>query len=503
MNELAIERRIAFSTTHYLNYRTLMFETEPTIGLKESIDRMMDVSQNFLGIYFSTVGTRHSYLYNLTPIEYEICQFIRKFCRLPNSEEKCLICIRNILTQHYPENINNVKHLHQKCKDGVTGDKKYDGHPGRHFCSQVRNQENSNTESKTDLNVFKEKITHCRDIIGQAAQNIFLFCKYNSDEHAMSPQLLVLLRGLSDAGIVHIDFKDEWDLANLIANTLEHKNKHTAQSTKKIIDPLGRYLIDFKHKNKPSKLKAFLDAVFIHNLNIDQLFCYPISKDDNKFIATVSDYSVSERDQSQILSQLRHKLFVEGYKKDKIGAASELIFTDDNEKNFILKGYSKQIEKLEKNDLTNVYFKFNELYENLKDVKELLLIRIYHLDVPGIICNITKALTDEGLLKLPFQFNIEWCLTTSRSDYEYHVMDYSPITEKCKSVAYTCGLNDKNQTTELLLSIIEKNPDNPDIDNYRKFRRINENPDNSNIDTVKLEISLNSIIGVQRAIISK
>ena len=151
MNELAMERRIAFRTCNYFDLRPLMFETEPIKNVRDSINDMIDAAEIFIGIYYKTIGVRNYNLCNLTPIEYEISYFICNQCSSKKNDNicNCIRNIRDILTSHI-ELFNNNFHV----------------------------TNNGSVDNPADI------YYQCTEAIEKARERIYIFWKLFNDEHA-------------------------------------------------------------------------------------------------------------------------------------------------------------------------------------------------------------------------------------------------------------------------------------------------------------------------------
>jgi hypothetical protein len=79
MEELAMERRSAFSAIAEAGLTPLVFETEPTRQEKAKIDLLVDRADYFVGLYYLTFGRPSEELYGLSPIEYEFVRFYARF----------------------------------------------------------------------------------------------------------------------------------------------------------------------------------------------------------------------------------------------------------------------------------------------------------------------------------------------------------------------------------------------------------------------------------------
>jgi len=471
MNELAMERRLVYSTIHYLDYRPLMFETEPIEKEKLAIDTMINAADIFLGIYFSTSGNKNYHLNRMTPIEYELCYFIRKACLKRggckcSNDKQCLLNIRDILTQHFPNDLCQIelfqtRYISAECDHGE-----------KKLFRKVNPENDTSGKEK-----IRENLNRCIENIKAAKKNIVIYCKYNSVEHAMSLQLLVLLRGLTNLGIVHVDFKDEWDLAKLVADNLSNRkkiNKYSCNTLTKQKNNSHKFIVSSTHQNERHKLKAFLKAAFFIHCNIEELLCAPGSKESTKnrtIIAIITDYYNNTNDQLEI-----EKKFHEELKKIKKPENSTTVFKDNE---------LPEVRPVKKQKFS---INFEEIKEQLaRKSRTIFFLRIIHLNVPGILYNVMKEITKWG-------FNIEWCLTTQRKNYDfsYTVMEMLDQQNSSSTLftyeaegapTYKCKLNDKKQTTEIMIS------------RKKQFKEETN-------EVVKLEISLSRIMGVLRAIVS-
>ncbi|MFH1051436.1 MAG: DUF4062 domain-containing protein [bacterium] len=433
MKELAIERIVAFSTCKNLGFRPLMFETEPKDNLKNKIDKMLDVTDYFLGIYFETVGARDRDLYYLTPIEYELSYFFRKNCTNKNcrffkntdhNEESCLIHLRKILTAHYTNS-----NFYYECKSLIDKFK-------------TRNNDND---------------------------RLHIFCKSFQDEHGMTPQLCYFLDGLSRLGITHIDYENEYDFANKFIDIIEDKNLLLNKVKKQ------KYYFEMTVPDKIGQSKALSDRIFFFHLNFDKLIITESKKNHAIFYACLSDYS--NNNEKELKNIIEREL-----RKYKLN--NENLFVIKNKKDFIFNRItSRHIKKL--NNIENKFKLFDNSHKNNKQ-KDFLIIRIYHLDVPGIFNNLCKVFSHDKHYRSEYDFSIERCILYKPRKREYFTQ-YKKIKDGEKTeTKFNAWFIENIQITEFLLSIKKE----------KEYKLNNKGT------ILKLENTIFGVIGVKRVLIS-
>ncbi|MCX6156256.1 MAG: hypothetical protein NT007_19060 [Candidatus Kapabacteria bacterium] len=420
MSELATAREIAFTTCKYLGYRPLMFETEPIEELKEKIDKLIESSDSFLGLFYKTIGLRSSKLYNLAPIEYELAFFIRNKCKKKCNkyEKECILHVRDLTTAHFKNNS-----IHTECMETIENNK----------------------------------------------NNIHIFCKAFDDEHSITSPLHLLIDGLIRIGLEHIDFEDDWDLSNKLVNDLNEE----------MAPKLTSYLVKYESKNKKGLLNAFTDLAFFNNLNIDKLFVY--TKDDRTVtVVKLTDYSPNNKSSDDNINNFKrslkekredNKLMFESLQGEQIDLKPK-IFNDN----------TKIKLEIEMNEIEYEIFNIDrETYE----VDRRFIIRVYHLDVPGIIFNLTEVLNRSKI------FDIEQCVVKNfpEKDYWFNHKKPSSIkdlsdTKNIKLIKFNYYNQKKIQVTDMIV----------------KYDRTYELTNKS---AIILQNALNKIIGVIRVLISE
>jgi hypothetical protein len=458
MKELAIDRAVAFSTCVNLDFRPLMFETEPKDHLKTKIDNMLLASTNFLGIYYETVGNRERELYYMTPIEYELVFFVRKECEHSKTdkcpfykdsdkgEENCLKNLRRIIIAHH--NIEKLPY---------------------HICHNV-------FESLK----FKPN----------AEIKLLLFCKLFQDERGMTPQLGFLLSGMARLGFVHDDFENQYDLSNLLID------KFSKEKLPKVSPPHPkRYYLELHVKDEPGQSKELSSYAFQNNLNLDDLIITESDTISNHaiFYAKLTDYSpVRQKNSDKLIEDFKSHIITapipksEPFHKSISKSKKKLFNIIDNQ------FYLKQITDDDNVKFKNAFIEF-KLYDESSPLQKgkYLIIRIYHLDVPGIFNNICKVFAGDKHYKSNFYFSILRCIMYKNNNYPY----FPKSIESSKSIMYyQSELNEYLQVTEILLGLTKSKPDDSkhtDIDLFNKQI------------ILKLENSLLGIIGVKRVIISE
>lgn len=473
MNELAIDRRIAFSTCHYLGFRSLMFEMEPIDDLKKKINDMIEVSDYFIGLYFKTVGVRNYELYRMSPIEYEIAYFIRRKCpknsKCDKREEKCLSRIRDIITGHYGD-------FFDKNNDMV-------------------------------YNLSTGDIDNCKEAFESARPNIRIFCKYFNDEHAMSPQLLAFLTGMIRAGVLHVDYEDEWDLSRKIAK--EYSDEISTKGiAEKDTEAEKEYLLIFKGKDREYQLKEFSKYAFFHHINIERLIVYSADNKTSTY-AILRNFSLKAGELTS--AEFRERL-TDGVANRTVKKNGKTVYLFDRDgmneepeketievlqiKNGPPEETVKAEQELEKAEKS---FGCDDIIRKkceggLRD-RAIIIVRLYHLNVPGLIYNVTKVLVGDEPFGCPIKFNIERCLTRKRAKQRYHIAyekDKKRVGEDedmyVYPVSYDYFMHEDHQVTEMVLSWKKDDFENGDMTLTR---------------VIELESTLGSIIGVIRVIISK
>lgn len=79
MRELFIERKTAIEAIHFCGHTPLYIETEPEVkdeAARDTMNKLVADADGFISIYYLSEGRRSPILNNLTPIEYELVQFL-------------------------------------------------------------------------------------------------------------------------------------------------------------------------------------------------------------------------------------------------------------------------------------------------------------------------------------------------------------------------------------------------------------------------------------------
>jgi len=452
MDELIEERRVAYHTFVVSGFHPLMFETEPVENLKRSIDEMLEAADCFTGLYFATIGTHNYELNYMTPIEYELAYFIAKYCdrreengcRFKPKEKECLEEIRRNLTLHYH---------HDELK----------------------------------------QLTFCGSAMEEAKKRIFIFNKQFCDEKAMSPHLLALLLGLQMSGFKHCDFKTKWHLGKAISSNLEKLQAEKAGSKEK----LSWYQIEYEGFDFPGLLYTIAETAFRLGLNlewvnqriVDQKKCDArMTKKPSLITAFCTKYADTDehaRPEADLTNEFLKKT-------DEIQPVNIRYEAGDKPEKAGREVRDRQAERRAR------------IQEGLRFVKpagqtpagppkvkppsrsgnqdKQIYVRVYHLNVPGVLTRITKVLCGGAEDVFRDVLNITCCDMRPLKDTDEKVVSVF----ESKSIQYGQFERDKYQRTDLEL-VLDTCFDEDRCARDALFRR--------------LDLALRMIVGVDHVVI--
>ncbi|RJO63043.1 MAG: DUF4062 domain-containing protein [Myxococcales bacterium] len=470
MDELADERRIAYNACHDKGLCPLMFETEPIEELKNTLNKMVDRSEFFLGVYFATIGTHNRELEDLTPIEYELARFIANQCptrgcctgkkqregaKFPDC---CLKDVRRYLTLH---NEDLFCPRNATTSQGAKNKSDRKGNPG-----------------------LPEIPPPCDRAISLSKGKIFLYYKGFTSEQAMSVHLSTLLLGTQLLGFHHHDFLTKWELYTIIARDFRFSSKKNT-----LAKPSEDFFyLHFKGEDYPGQLHVLAEAAFNLGLNIVNLIQRNFRRDNKaEILFSFRPYHPSVTNGSN----------PEAYKELFRGAIESVQKIEEkNQTEKSAEIFSLMIAGLIKRSKvhTPAYIteqKINVLFKSKERTKGFLYVRVYHLDVPGILARITRILSGWNKDVFPYVLNIEQCRMTSFDDG-------IPVFKKSDqdNVKKVMSIRNKFlQYTEILLSSKD-----PSILKILKGAGTKKNHPSEILCT--LDNALRSIIGVEHVMIS-
>ncbi len=116
-NEVFWERKILVERLNSENYTPLYFEGEPKDIPKEVMDYMLQNSDVFMPLYFITCGREAPDLGNVTPIEYELLEYIQQQDRFPREMKKPILLLDKELPAEISqdqsfEKLSQIQKLH-------------------------------------------------------------------------------------------------------------------------------------------------------------------------------------------------------------------------------------------------------------------------------------------------------------------------------------------------------------------------------------------------------
>lgn len=502
IEELRHERDTAYAACFERGFLPLMFEVEPIEDLKLTIDQMVDNADYFLGIYFHTVGSPHFNLMSLTPIEYELCRFIRMRCQLfkkqtCNKRIECYAVLRRLLTGHYSLD---------KRSPNVCG------------------QENDN-------------ITKCKEAVNSVTDRIVIYHKYPFDEKSLSPELLAFGIGLQRLHIGHLDFHTRWDLAKLIHEDKRLKPEDEKKSPEPQEDDdycsidMGKLAsIQYEGKDQPGQIAQLTLFALGLSLNVERLLL-EVKGDDTVIKVWLSSWgkdgvelnSCKLEELIKTRIEFSRKLDALREKYREIPKEQEALGTDRNttgpiddpifmrystfslDRFIVPKGQSSTSGEPIKVSLCSADNKEQKPFEMPKLEDNQVLVKVIHLNCPGVLNRFTKLLSGGMPDRWKSTLNIKWCLTepgtrgvlfgrTGDEDMEENKDDTANIFPNYRDRLL--------QTTQMVLELSDtpvedmKAGSSPECLGTNKAGSSKEKLKTHDLDL--LHTALNSIIGVEQ-----
>ncbi len=374
MSELATERLSAFQACHRLGHRPMMFEMQPVEGgIEPTVQDMIQNADLFVGILRDTLGPQSFVLGGLPPILYELAQFVGKFCR-SRKKSGC------------PDGI----HAKRDCPAIL-----HDYLRGRCLLSDVPHG--------------------CVDALRKARGQLVMYAAEPIDERTVSSQVEGLLAQLRSSDVRVEYFGNRFDLFTKIVenetlNAWKTRGARTAQT---------RFQVSYQGKDEPGQVYELAAAAFRRRMNIEYLYVNVTADGAQKRTHIASRWMPYVERGKEVLSaqDLQRELHDElcsGDTASDAGGAEEPVGKAAAGRDALERGQRFR-DKFQRAglqvDSESPGAPIPRIVPGFPGGPHLK-VRIYHLNVPGIVARISHMLA-YGAPAFRFVLNIEQCVMLS------------------------------------------------------------------------------------------
>lgn len=383
MSELEAERLAAFHACHRLGHRPMMFEMQPTDdGVAPAVDYMVGHAKFFIGIVRNTLGPTSYDLHDLPPILYELGLFISKQCRRSSGHPECL---------NEPGKRDCLATLHGYLR-------------GRYLPG--------------------DEPRECANALENARGRLFMFAAEPREESEVSTQVQALVAQLQAVRVPVTYFRNRFEL---FAKIVELDPLKDVTGGIEVEDEV-RYAVTYEGRDYPGQVYQLAMAAFSDLMNIEHLFVQTEGGSGSTYIlALVAPYA--KLGKARWTEESLKERFVRALVDDARAAAGDLeggrwrrfqkartpqekTADYDEGSIFCERGFS--VWKADPMSEAGARVRSEEdrhrkLDGSLRECgKPHVRVRIYHLNVPGIIARMSQMLAGKSRI-FPHPLNIESC----------------------------------------------------------------------------------------------